>query len=97
MDSHGGPAVSLFLHQNLHGLFEYVEKSHIPDIYEWTKELGGYFKRFKGGVLQPWLTHPPSDRELDLEARSTLAFLEVCGFMIIEHGPCIDGQVCLPG
>ena len=72
----GGPAVSLYLHQNLHGLFESVEKSHIPDIYAWTKELGGYFKRFRGGALAPWLTNPPSTLVMDLEARATMAFLE---------------------
>ncbi|KAI5122573.1 hypothetical protein M0805_004790 [Coniferiporia weirii] len=75
-DGHGGQAVSLYLHQNLHGLFESVDRSHIPELYAWTKELGGYFKRFRGGVLQPWLTKPPSGGELDLEARATLAFLE---------------------
>lgn len=73
---HGGQAVSLYLHQNLHGLFESVDKSHIPDIYAWTKELGGYFKRFRGGVLAPWTTTPPSTQEMDLEARATMAFLE---------------------
>ncbi|EJD04167.1 protein serine/threonine phosphatase 2C [Fomitiporia mediterranea MF3/22] len=75
-DGHGGQGVSLFLHQNLHGLFESVDKSQIPDVFAWTKELGGYFRRFRGGVLQPWLTRPPSEQEMDLEARATLAFLE---------------------
>lgn len=76
--SHGGNAVSLFLHQNLHGIFESVDKSQIPELYAWMKELGGYYKRHRGGVLQPWLTRPPSEQKLDLEARATLAFLEVC-------------------
>ena len=66
-----------FLHQNLHGIFESANKSQIPEVLGWAKELGGYFRRYKGGVLQPWATHPPTDRELDLEARATLAFLEV--------------------
>ena len=73
---HGGPAVSLFLHQNLHGLFESVDKAHAPELYLWMKEIGGYFKRFRGGVLQPWIRHPTSSQELDLEARATMAFLE---------------------
>ncbi|THH10927.1 hypothetical protein EW145_g997 [Phellinidium pouzarii] len=75
-DGHGGQAVSLYLHQNLHGIFESVDKAHIPEVFAWTKELGGYFKRFKGGPLQPWLAQPPSKQEMDLEARATLAFLE---------------------
>ncbi|KAL5534436.1 hypothetical protein ACEPAG_898 [Sanghuangporus baumii] len=75
-DGHGGQAVSLFLHQNLHGIFESVDVSQVPDVFEWTKEHGGYFRRYRGGVLQPWLKHPPSMQKMDLEARATLAFLE---------------------
>ncbi|KAH8120113.1 phosphatase 2C-like domain-containing protein [Phellopilus nigrolimitatus] len=74
-DGHGGQAISLFLHQHLHGLFESVDKSQIPELYAWMKELGGYFKRFRGGVLQPWIAQPACQNELDLEARATLAFL----------------------
>ena len=73
---HGGPAVSMFLHQNLHGLFESVEKSQIPDLCAWTKEHGGYFKRWRGGALAPWFSDPVSTEAMDLEARATMAFLE---------------------
>lgn len=53
------------------------------------KELGGYFKRYRGGSLAPWLEKSSSGElpaevrladpspELDLETRATLAFLEV--------------------
>ena len=81
-DGHGGQAVSLYLHQNLHGIFESVDKSQIPDVYAWTKEIGGYFKRFRGGVLQPWLARPPSTESLDLGTRATLAFLEASTALI---------------
>jgi protein phosphatase PTC6 len=40
------------------------------------KEIGGYFKRFKGGALSPWVEGNNS-AELSLEARATLAFFEV--------------------
>ena len=40
------------------------------------KEIGGYFKRFNGGALSPWIKGEPSP-PLDLEARATQAFLEV--------------------
>ena len=76
-DGHGGQAVSLFLHQNLHGIFESVDAAQIPEVFAWTKEHGGYFRRYRGGVLQPWLKHPPSKQKMDLEVRATLAFLEV--------------------
>lgn len=75
--SHGGSAVSQYLRQELHGLLESVHKSHIPDLYLWIKELGGYFKRFKGGALAPWINGIEGTPELDLEARTTLAFFEV--------------------
>ncbi|KAM5530698.1 hypothetical protein V8D89_015622 [Ganoderma adspersum] len=78
-DGHGGSTVSQFLRQELHGLFEQVDKSHTPDVYAWAKELGGYFRRFNGGVLAPWIdpSAPSYQEELDLEARATLAFFEV--------------------
>ncbi|KAF9076163.1 phosphatase 2C-like domain-containing protein [Rhodocollybia butyracea] len=77
-DGHGGPAVSGYLRQELHGLFESVNPSMIPELFAWIKELGGYFKRFKGGPLTPWIVHPhDAAPKLDLEARLTTAFFEV--------------------
>lgn len=55
---------------------ESVDKSSIPELFNWIKELGGYFKRFTGGALSPWLQESNSE-EMDLEARATLAFFEV--------------------
>lgn len=65
-----------YLRQELHGLFESVDKSMIPEIFEWVKEIGGYFKRFKGGALAPWIGGDNTE-DLTLEARATLAFFEV--------------------
>ncbi|KAI0788628.1 phosphatase 2C-like domain-containing protein [Abortiporus biennis] len=78
-DGHGGSTVSQFCRQELHGLFESADKSQIPELYAWTKELNGYFKRFKGGALAPWIRPdgPDAKKEMDLEARATLAFFEV--------------------
>lgn len=75
-DRHGGSGVAQYLRQELHGLVESVNKSMIPELYAWTQELGGYFKRFKGGVLAPWINGGESE-PLDLEARMTLAFFDV--------------------
>lgn len=77
--SHGGAVVSDHLRRELQGLFESVDKSQIPEVYKWVKSLGGYFKRYQGGVLGKWdktslISSPP----LDLESRATLAFLQVC-------------------
>lgn len=78
-DGHGGSTVSQYLRQELHGFFESADRSHVPDLLAWVKELGGYFRRFKGGALAPWAKpeSPDAKRKLDLEARATLAFFEV--------------------
>lgn len=39
---------------------------------------GGYFKRYKGGALARWAESNPGSPTFGLEARATLAFLEVC-------------------
>ncbi|KAF8973697.1 phosphatase 2C-like domain-containing protein [Flammula alnicola] len=75
-DGHGGSAVSQYLRQELHGLFESVDKSMIPELFAWIKEIGGYFKRFQGGAIAPWIDGK-NNEELTLEARATLAFFEV--------------------
>jgi protein phosphatase PTC6 len=80
-DGHGGSTVSQFCRQEFHALFENANKSHIPELYAWIQEIGGYFKRFKGGVLAPWIANPDNSTPFDLEARATTAFFEV-RFMI---------------
>ena len=69
--------MSQFLRQELHGLFESVNPSAIPELFAWIKEIGGYFKRFRGGALTPWIHHSDSLPVMDLEARSTQTFFEV--------------------
>lgn len=49
----------------------------IPEMYEWVREIGGYFRRWRGGALSPWVHDPNYQEEMDLEARATLAFFEV--------------------
>jgi hypothetical protein len=86
---HGGSAVAQYLRQELHGLFENVDKSHIPELFLWIKEIGGYFKRFRGGALTPWIHGTEGKPEMDLEARATQAFFEV-GTYAVEtyYVPC---------
>ncbi|KAG6851211.1 hypothetical protein H0H93_015221 [Arthromyces matolae] len=76
-DGHGGSAVSQYLRQELHGIFESAHKEAIPELFAWAKELGGYFRRFKGGALAPWVSNTQNTPPLDLEARATQAFFEV--------------------
>lgn len=76
-DGHGGSGVSQYLRQELHGMIESVDKHNIPELYAWIQDLGGYFKRFKGGALTPWIHGTENTPELDLEARLTQAFFEI--------------------
>jgi protein phosphatase PTC6 len=46
-------------------------------MYDYIKEMGGYFKRFNGGLLSPWINPFRSGGEMDLHVRATLAFFEV--------------------
>lgn len=53
----------------------------VPNIHEHLQkrlhQLGGYFKRFKGGALERWAEHNGDVPTFGLEARATLAFLQV--------------------
>ncbi|KAH7928510.1 protein serine/threonine phosphatase 2C [Leucogyrophana mollusca] len=84
-DGHGGSTVSQYLRQELHGLFESVDKSQIPELFLWIKDQGGYFKRFRGGALAPWIHKTQGTPPLDLEARATQAFFEVDRLLSIER------------
>ncbi|SPO30335.1 related to protein phosphatase 2c [Ustilago trichophora] len=54
-DGHGGQRVSSFLRDQLHKTFESVEADMVTDTVQYTRELGGYFRRFTGGVLERWV------------------------------------------
>ncbi|KAF9642622.1 hypothetical protein BDM02DRAFT_3105445, partial [Thelephora ganbajun] len=76
-DGHGGSTASQFCRQEFHALFENAHLSHIPELYEWIKEIGGYFgKRLRPRPFLPWLQDPNSKTVFDLEARATTAFFE---------------------
>lgn len=77
-DGHGGDLVSKYLKTELPRLFETSQSKDIPELYDWIRSLGGYFKRFRGGILAPWIHDPPpEDLLLDLETRATLTFFTV--------------------
>ncbi|KAH9004329.1 protein serine/threonine phosphatase 2C, partial [Lactarius hatsudake] len=93
MGEHGGSTVSQFLRQELHGLLESVNKSQIPEMYAYVKEFGGYFKRFSGGLLSPWInSSSESAGEMDLHARATLAFFEVDRHLEAEAAAKVCGS-----
>lgn len=74
-DGHGGSKVSKHLQSRLHTLMETVHPSQIAEVVQALKGHGGYFRRYRGGVLEDWLKDPNLNRPLDMESRVTLAFL----------------------
>ncbi|PWY97843.1 protein serine/threonine phosphatase 2C [Testicularia cyperi] len=54
-DGHGGQQVSSFLRDQLHKTFESVQPDMVTDTVQYTRELGGYFRRFTGGLLERWV------------------------------------------
>lgn len=54
-DGHGGPAISTFLKDELHKAFESVQSDMVTDTARYTRKLGGYFRRFTGGLMERWV------------------------------------------
>ncbi|EPQ28069.1 uncharacterized protein PFL1_04396 [Pseudozyma flocculosa PF-1] len=54
-DGHGGQPVSQFLCKELHAIFEDVQEDMVTDTVQYTRSLGGYFRRFNGGLLERWV------------------------------------------
>jgi len=73
---HGVPTVAQYMRDDLHARVETARPDQIPEVVKWLKSHGGYFRRYRGGVLEDWLNDPSLDRPLDMESRVTLAFLQ---------------------
>lgn len=75
--------MSTFLKENLPSLVESVRPEDIPDVVKSTAEIGGYFRRWRGGELQRWTQWNPSGHKAEakdgmtIDERLTLAFLKV--------------------
>lgn len=81
-DGHGGRQVSQFLQHKLAALVESVTPADIQPVVESTVELGGYFRRWRGGPLRRFTEWTLGERAgendlLTIEERLTLAFLKV--------------------
>ncbi|CAO1635306.1 unnamed protein product [Parajaminaea phylloscopi] len=53
-DGHGGDYASKYLSKYLHQIFEKVSPDMVTDTVQYTREHGGYFRRFAGGALEKW-------------------------------------------
>lgn len=64
-------------------MVESVTPEDMPAVIETTAELGGYFRRWRGGELQRWTQWNPSGHKanaqdgMTIDERLTLAFLKV--------------------
>lgn len=54
-DGHGSQAVSSFLKEELHPTFENLQPDMATDTVRYTRSLGGYFRRFTGGLASRWV------------------------------------------
>ncbi|PWN42012.1 protein serine/threonine phosphatase 2C [Ceraceosorus guamensis] len=54
-DGHGGRAISTHLKDTLHATFESADPRLATKIAQFTRSLGGYFRRFAGGGMQRWV------------------------------------------
>lgn len=80
-DGHGGSACSDFLAHEMPDMIEGVKKEEINEVVDFTKALGGYFRRFRGGGLSRWVNgdggNGRTGERMSIEERVTLAFLKV--------------------
>lgn len=78
-DGHGGDQVSSFLRDRLHVLLESAEAGMVHDVVQKYKQVGGFFRRFKGGILQRLASGDESDVArygFSLDQKAALAFLQ---------------------
>ncbi|KAN0060598.1 Protein phosphatase 2C 6 [Thecaphora frezii] len=54
-DGHGGKLISQFLSSELHCIFEEVQEDMVTDTVQYMRSLGGYFRRFNGGIIERWV------------------------------------------
>ena len=54
-DGHGSQSVSAFLRDELHPAFETMQADMATDTVRYTRSLGGYFRRFTGGLASRWV------------------------------------------
>ncbi|WFD34861.1 hypothetical protein MCUN1_001705 [Malassezia cuniculi] len=55
-DGHGGQSVSNLLKDSLHRVFASATPDMITDTVRYTRSIGGYFRKFDGGVLARWVS-----------------------------------------
>ncbi|GAA93670.1 uncharacterized protein L969DRAFT_96694 [Mixia osmundae IAM 14324] len=96
-DGHGTDQVSHYLRDHLHELLETAKASDVPAAVETYKKVGGYLRRFKGGLLErlaqgtDGLEEP--ERVLALDERATLAFIQADETVMADEEITDSGSV----
>ena len=84
---HGTDQVSHLLRDKLHVLLENSKAEQVRSVIKTYRSLGGYLRRFEGGILNQFNKDLGPTREneriLSLEQKATLAFLLVCSLLLL--------------
>ncbi|KAI3613315.1 hypothetical protein CBS9595_004148 [Malassezia furfur] len=100
-DGHGGPSVSQRLAARLHAVFEAAEPDMVTDTVRYMRSLGGYFRRYSGGVLERWVRKDRLGRGAKREAptpqryaslSALAASSEAAPERALEHYVALDGD-----
>ncbi|GAA5873139.1 hypothetical protein JCM16303_006954 [Sporobolomyces ruberrimus] len=78
-DGHGGSQSSKYLQRKLHNLIECATSENIAPIIDEYRQLGGYLKRYQGGILERFRKESENYNErkgISLDEMSVLAFLQ---------------------
>ena len=79
-DGHGGSEVSAYLKRELHNYLLKAQVAMVKPVVDRYREIGGFFRRFKGGSLSRLATDDSSEWArfgFSIEDKLALAFLQV--------------------
>ncbi|GAA5916945.1 PP2C family serine/threonine-protein phosphatase [Sporobolomyces salmoneus] len=94
-DGHGGAQSSKFLKQNLHNLLERARPDAIPSTIDEYRGIGGYLKRYQGGILERFRKDSENYNErkgISLDEMSTLAFLQADNQVLADESTGKSGS-----
>lgn len=85
-DGHGGSSVSGLLRDTLHQVFASAEPDMVTDTVSYTRSIGGYYRKYDGGVLSRWVADDP-DKQPVLQPRSAMYSLSDLAQSATESAP----------
>lgn len=94
-DGHGGSQSSKFLQQKLHQLLESATAESIPATIDEYRGIGGYLKRYQGGILERFRKESENYNErvgISLDEMSVLAFLQADNAVLADDSTGKSGS-----